>query len=91
MYLNVDPVVPIVPIVPHAVEPVTPVVPHVIAPVGPYLPRLAVDMPVVRSSVLPCAPPPVPSGASEAVLLLAIVGLGLIVWLVVQMIREWRA
>jgi hypothetical protein len=85
MYLNVDPVVPIVP---HAVEPVTPVVPHVIAPVGPYLPRLAVDMPVVRSSVLPCAPP---SGASEAVLLLAIVGLGLIVWLVVQMIREWRA
>jgi hypothetical protein len=65
------------------------VVPHVIAPVGPYLPRLAVDMPVVRSLVLPCAPPP--SGASEAVLLLAIVGLGLIVWLVVQMIREWRA
>jgi hypothetical protein len=90
MYLSfVDPVIPIDPIIPHAVEPVVPVVPHIVGPLAPSLLHTQVAIPVVHTTVLPCAE--TPPGIQQMIIMLAVVGLGLMVWLVVQTIREWHA
>jgi hypothetical protein len=74
------------------VIPIDPIIPHAVAPLGQILPVEQIPIPAAHVTTLPCVQPtPFDSSVSEAIVMLAVVGLGLVVWLIVQMIREWRA